>query len=69
MTEPDQIARIQRMLDESDKFHAEQRRKIAEDERSYERWRWIAPAVAIVTAIGSIVAATASVITLLRFAP
>ena len=80
ITEPDQInmkeqvARIQRMLDESDKFRAEQRKLIAESEKlsaeerklyaeglKFSRDRWLAPVIAIST----IIAAVASVANLL----
>lgn len=64
----EQIARIRRHQEESDKFHAEQRKLIAEAEK-HGIDRWLAPIVAITTMIGVLVAATASVITLLRFAP
>lgn len=78
----EQIERIRRAREESDKFHAETRKLIAESDKFHAEQRkliaeaqkhgidrWLAPIIAFTTMIGVLVAATASVITLLRFAP
>ncbi|MEO8715333.1 MAG: hypothetical protein ABI369_10000 [Acetobacteraceae bacterium] len=51
----EQIARIDRMRDESDKFRAEQRKLIAEAGK-LGRERWLAPWLAVVGLIGGVVA-------------
>lgn len=75
----EQLARIQRMIDESDKFRAEQRKLIAEGEKlsaeerklyaeglKINRDRWLAPVMVIIAAIGAVTATIISTITLLK---
>jgi hypothetical protein len=63
----EQLLRLRRALDESDKFRAEQRKRIAESEKlhaeqlklfaeglKFERDRWLAPMVAVIAAVASI---------------
>jgi hypothetical protein len=64
----EQIARIRLAQEQSDKFHAEQRKLIAEAEK-HNIDRWLAPLIAGVTMLGALTAAVASVIMLLRFTP
>lgn len=61
----EQVARIRRMLAESDKFQAEQRKLIAEAQK-FDRDRWLAPLLALVAAVGAVTAAVASVLNLLK---
>jgi hypothetical protein len=56
----EQIARIDRMRDESDKFRAEQRKLISEAAK-FDRDRRLAPLLAVVTMVAAITAAAAAV--------
>jgi hypothetical protein len=78
----EQIERIRRSREESDKFVAEQKKLMAEAAKlsakqaklyaeglKLNRDRWIAPVVVAVTMLGALTAAVTSIIMLLRFTP
>jgi hypothetical protein len=75
----EQILRLQRMLDESEKFRAETRKLIAESDKfaaeqrkliseaqKFDRDRWLAPVLALVTVIGAVVSGVAIIHNILR---
>jgi hypothetical protein len=78
----EQLLRIRRALDESDKFRAEQRKRMAESDKFHaeqlklfklfaeglklERGRWLAPVAMSVAAVGAVTAAVASILNLFR---
>jgi hypothetical protein len=75
----EQLLRIRRALDESDKFRAEQRKRMAESDKFHaeqlklfaeglklERERWLAPVAMSVAAVGAVTAAVASILNLFR---
>lgn len=75
----EQMARIMRMVDESDKFRAETRKLMAESDKfvseqrkliaeaqKHDRDRWIAPVLAAVTVIAALITGFATMVNILH---
>ena len=61
----EQIVRIDRIIEESHEFTAEQHKLLAEA-RKLDRDRWLAPVLAIIAAAGGVAGFASAVITLMR---